>query len=282
MMKCKKPIAVLLATYNGSAYLAEQLNSLRLQDFREFEIFVHDDGSTDSTPDILREFQECFEGRLHILDPSVKGLGAKRNFLWLMEEVDAAYYMFCDQDDIWLPAKVGKSFAKLKEMENRWPHSPLLVQTDLTVVDGNQNVIAQSFWQYSGHEPDLMKRFGFCAVSNVFTGCTMMFNRAARDRSLPAHPEAPMHDWWVALITTKYGYADNIKEQLILYRQHGNNTLSAGGGDHIERSMDKLIHLMDKYRENRAMLKSLNYGYIKGFFFKFIYTIRRTFKKNSK
>lgn len=275
-----KPISILLSTYNGERYIDAQIESLLRQDMQEFEVYVHDDGSTDGTLDRVRGYEGAFGGRLHILDDEEKGRGAKGSFLWLMSHVESRYYMFCDQDDVWRADKVRISLEKIRGMERiHGDGVPLLVHTDLELTDAELRTVAPSFWQYGGYEPDLMKRFGYCAVSNVFTGSTMLFNRACRDRSLPAHPEAPMHDWWVALVATKYGYADNIKEATVKYRQHGGNVESAGKEDSVVCSLHRLLHIMDKYRRHRGMFKSLGYGYIRGSYYKIRHVLHRISNK---
>ena len=137
-------LAILLATYNGEKFLAEQLDSLFSQTYSDFIIYAHDDGSTDQTVGILHQYQNKYPEKLIILDYEPTG-GAKNNFYSLMQRVDADYYMFCDQDDIWLPFKVDVSLKKIQGMELTYICMPCLVFSDLRVVDHQLNTISDSF-----------------------------------------------------------------------------------------------------------------------------------------
>ncbi|MFD3302222.1 glycosyltransferase [Aquipseudomonas alcaligenes] len=138
-------VAVLLSTYNGSKFLRAQLESLCNQSHAPIEIFVRDDGSVDDTLNILES--AC----LHVL-PGTQNLGATKSFSVLLDYAvsnsDADYFMFCDQDDIWFGDKVEITLAQLLTMEAAHGVIPLLVHTDLEVVDEALNRISHSMWDY--------------------------------------------------------------------------------------------------------------------------------------
>ncbi|SMG19664.1 glycosyltransferase family 2 protein [Fibrobacter sp. UWB13] len=224
MLRNNYKIAVLLATYNGGKYIREQLDSLFQQSCKQFHLYVRDDGSSDDTMKIVGQFREMYPDRVTILKDSQKHRGAAKSFMYLLENVDSEYYMFCDQDDIWLPEKIEKTFARMKEAEGT---APVLVATDLRVVDEQLSPIKESFNEdlkidvFRKH-PELI------CVRHVVTGCTMMFNRAAKEVSLPMSPRATMHDEWVALcVHFKGGVISILDDATILYRQHTSNTLGA-------------------------------------------------------
>ena len=110
-----KNIAILLATYNGGQYLREQLDSLFAQTNQDFRIVIHDDGSTDNTVEIINEYKEKYPERIEVLDGKPKGT-PKANFMYLLSEVEADCYFFCDQDDVWLPTKVEESLKAFKNL----------------------------------------------------------------------------------------------------------------------------------------------------------------------
>ena len=219
-------IAVLLATYNGGKYIREQLDSLFQQSCDLFQLYVRDDGSSDDTMKIVEEFRQKYPDKITILEDSQKHRGAAKSFMYLLENVDSEYYMFCDQDDIWLPEKIEKTFARMKD-ETAAKNVPVLVATDLKVVDEQLSPIKDSFNEdlkidvFRKH-PELI------CVRHVVTGCTMMFNRAAKLAALPMSPRATMHDEWVALcVHFKGGVISILDDATILYRQHKSNTLGA-------------------------------------------------------
>ena len=226
-------IAILLATYNGAKYIREQLDSLFQQSCDEFHLYIRDDGSKDDTLKIVEEYRQKFPGRITVVKDSQKHKGAAKSFMHLLQEVDADYYMFCDQDDIWLPEKVEKTLARMKEVETETlsgmaaKNVPVLVATDLKVVDEQLSPIKDSF--NADLKIDVFRKHPeLICVRHVVTGCTMMFNRAAKEASHPMSPRATMHDEWVALsVYFKKGVISILDEATILYRQHTSNTLGA-------------------------------------------------------
>lgn len=217
-------ICILLSTYNGSKYLKEQLDSIFFQSYKNFEVIVRDDGSNDTTAEILKSYD------IKILD-NYQNLGAKGSFFVLLEYTlqnsDAEYFIFCDQDDVWHADKVEKTYQKMQELENIYGKDmPLLVHNDLTVVDEKLDIIAPSFWKYQHIDPskDSLNRL---LLHNTVTGCTMMINRALAEKVKTVPQEAIMHDWWMAMIASAFGKIDYIDEPLMLYRQHSSNDTGA-------------------------------------------------------
>ncbi len=257
-----QPIAILMATYNGEAFLQEQLDSLHAQTEQGFTIYVHDDGSKDRTPEILQQDATRHTNLKILAYPSTGG--AKNNFLSLLDRIDSAYYMFCDQDDVWLDHKIATSFARLKQLEASKQSKPALVYSDLRVVDRQLNMLHESFWQHSGIHPACIRNFDELAAGFLATGCAMMFNRAARDATLLHDATAAtMHDAWVTACTMKHsGRVEAISEPLVLYRQHEANTL--GAQDVAANTWArKLLQLKRLYRKNQVqyrMFQSLGYG----------------------
>lgn len=198
--------------------------------------------------------------------------------MYLLQEANSEYYMFCDQDDIWLPDKIEKTYNRMKILEKSYPGIPLVVHTDLNVVDSNLNMISDSFWRQSKIKPNILRSPNYIGVCNCATGCTMMFNQKAKEISLPMPDVADMHDWWVTLKTSMEGKVDYVDEALILYRQHGNNVVGARKVN-IKYFIKKIEHLkitiggqLQQYR----FLKAANYGSIfKFYFYKILYLIRR-------
>ena len=217
-------IAVLLATYNGGKYIWEQLESLFQQSCKLFHLYVRDDGSSDDTMKIVQQFHEMFPDRVTILKDSQKHRGAAKSFMYLLENVDSEYYMFCDQDDIWMLEKIEKTLARMKEVEKvitekgtAAKNVPILVATDLGVVDEQLNLLSESF--NKDLKIDVFRKHPeLICVRHVVTGCTMMFNRAAKLASLPMSPRATMHDEWVALcVHFKGGIISILDDATILY-----------------------------------------------------------------
>ena len=259
-------IAILLATYNGERYLAEQLDSLLAQTCQDWHLYVHDDGSRDGTLAMLNSFASAHPGKMTILDYPPMGEPCK-NFLSMLERVDAPYYMFCDQDDVWLPEKIELSIGELRKMEREHPQKGIVVYTDLQIVDENLAPLSPSMWEHAGIYPQYIRTFndsgGHTAIA---TGCTMLFNEQAKAVAggFPAD-KALMHDIWLCLCVLKSGgVIRGIEDKTVLYRQHGNNTLGATGTKAADIGLRyRLMNIKRVYRSNRlyyAMLSSLGYG----------------------
>ncbi|MCR5568378.1 MAG: glycosyltransferase family 2 protein [Paludibacteraceae bacterium] len=221
-------IAVLLASYNGSKRLPRLLDSILAQTNHDWRIYAHDDGSSDATVDLLDDFAEKHPGKLNVIGREVTRLGAKGNFMWLLEHVQADYYMFCDQDDIWMPDKIQTTFLYLRELESSNPESPVCVHTDLSVCDADYNIVHPSLWKVSKVVPQWQEHPDRLLVANCVTGCTMMFNERVRLLSLPMPGYVPMHDLWVAYQTVANGgVLSHIAQPTMLYCQHGGNEVGA-------------------------------------------------------
>jgi glycosyltransferase involved in cell wall biosynthesis len=221
-------VDVLLASYNGERFLAEQLDSIAGQSFADWRLLVRDDGSTDGTMALLRARRAQDPGRVAILEHDGANSGSLRNFAALLERSAAPYAMFADQDDVWFPDKIAVTLAKMQQLERaHGPDCPLLVHTDMKVADGALHVIAESHWRFQKCDPVRGASLNRLLVQNCATGCSVMVNRALRELALPIPPEAMMHDWWLALVAAAFGRLGHVAAPTMLYRQHGANDVGA-------------------------------------------------------
>lgn len=219
-------IDILLATYNGARFLAEQLDSLFNQTNQDWTLIVHDDGSMDETVEIVKSYQVRNPSRIVLIEDDIKTGGAKNNFSHLIQFSISEYVMFCDQDDVWLSNKIELTLNQMLKLENTYPNKPILVHTDLVVVDKKLNEIAPSMFNYQ--KISKSPSFEELLVQNNVTGCTMMINKKAREDSLPIPKDAIMHDWWIALISmANRGHVALLDKPTILYRQHQSNSVGA-------------------------------------------------------
>ncbi len=221
-------LTILMATYNGGKFIEAQLDSLRAQSFAEWRLWIRDDGSTDDTVEIIRRYTVLDE-RVRLLPADDMRLGAAMNFSYLMERfaAESEYTMFCDQDDVWQPDKIAATLTKMHDMEARFgTETPILVHTNLSVTDGDLNLLPPSFWHYQGLNPKI-KSLNRLLVQNNVTGCTAMANRMLAVLAANMPPQAIMHDWWLALLAAAFGEIGYVKRATMLYRQHGGNDIGA-------------------------------------------------------
>ena len=204
-----QPVAILLATYNGEKYIEEFLISLQGQTFQNYICYIHDDGSRDRTRRIAEEFEKRDPGHFQILEGPSQG-GAKENFLWMLGQIEAEYYMFADQDDVWLPEKIEKSVRTITE-KKEGPQAgeeagPLCVFTDMYVTDEKLRVMSDSFIRYIAIQLKHPKR-------------------------------VEMHDVWVLALAAACGEQciRVLDEPLVYYRQHGDNEMGAFSESFLEK-----------------------------------------------
>lgn len=245
-------IAILMATYNGEKYICQQIDSILSQTCKDWELYIHDDGSTDNTIAAVESYVEKYPDKIHLIDGKSTG-GAKYNFFYMFGQVEAAYYMTCDQDDVWLDKKIELTYDKMLTIENK-ADVPCLVYTELRVVDSELNTIADTMSEYQSL--DCHKRtINQFILQNSVTGCTMMVNRALRDKMLRITniDNTIMHDWWAALVAAQFGKTAFIDEPTILYRQHGDNSLGALG-------VNKLSYIVRRVWQKNQIQESLRLG----------------------
>lgn len=218
-------VDILLSTYNSSCYLDKIIGSLLNQTYTNYKILVRDDCSKDNTMELLQNFKDRFSDKIFIISNHNTNLGAKYSFQELLKYSDSPYIMFCDHDDYWLPHKIEMTLNKVLELECGKKDTPILVYTDLKIVDYSLNPICDSFWAYSKIDPNNIHNHYKLSINNPVVGCTVMINMAAKHIVLPIPQKAIMHDWWFAFMVSKFGKVDYINEPTILYRKHENNTM---------------------------------------------------------
>ncbi|MCL2223671.1 MAG: glycosyltransferase family 2 protein [Defluviitaleaceae bacterium] len=220
-------LSILMATYNGEKYLAQQLDSLFSQTVTDFVLHVQDDASTDGTWDILVSYKKRYSEKISLIKRDGNSGDSKHNFIELMAMVHDDYLMLCDQDDVWLPNKIELTLNKMKELERDNPaNTPLLVHTDLKVVDENLQIISPSYREAT------VRKYGRTALNQVLTlnnvtGCTAMYNRAMAELLTQPPKFCVVHDWWLQVVAACFGKIGHIYEPTLLYRQHGKNVIGA-------------------------------------------------------
>lgn len=245
-MYSTEKMAVLLATYNAEKYIDAQIESLLKQTYQEYVICIHDDGSIDKTVEIIKNYQKQYPDKIILLEGEPTG-GAKDNFFYLMKEVEAPYYMFSDQDDVWLPNKMKVTHDRLQKLVREYSDkNPLLVSTDLKVVNEELDILSESMRVYSKIQMGKQISLNKLLIQNYAVGCTLMFNRRLRDLAVGSYnSRIVMHDWWLAMIAQVMGAYENMDCATILYRQHGDNSVGASNVN-ISYSIGKLGKLKEK------------------------------------
>lgn len=224
-------VNILMATYNGEKFLAQQIESIQKQTFKEWNLLIRDDGSSDKTCDIIRNFT-AKDSRIRFINENEHhNLGVIKSFFTLVNYEVADFYFFSDQDDVWLPEKLSVS---LEAAKHKASDVPLLVYTDLKVVNQELNILQDSMIRAQSHHANttLLPEL----TENTVTGGTMMINHALAEKWFTPN-DILMHDWFLALLAASLGEIIYLDLPTQLYRQHDNNVLGA-------RTMDKRFKIL--------------------------------------
>lgn len=250
-------IAILMGTYNGSVFLHPQLNSIIQQSAHSWSLWVSDDGSTDSTLDVLTRYQEAVgAARLHLMNGP--GSGFVGNFLSLVcsPEIQADYFAYADQDDVWLPDKLEHAIEILKQCSSE---IPALYCSRTLIIDESGIERGQSLLDSA------TPSFANALIQNIASGNTMVFNAAARELIKAAGPDVDVfaHDWWTYLSVAAVGGTvifDSVP--YVMYRQHSTNQVGATLKlpALLRRTrLDRNGHLRSTFRRNIAALERIRH-----------------------
>ena len=211
-------VAILLCTYHGQLYLAEQLDSFAAQSHSNWEVWASDDGSKDDTHAILEAYQQKWpEGRLSIHFGPAEGFAANFLSLTCKASIEADYYAYSDQDDIWESDRLARALEWLKTAPRDIP-ALYSSRTRYVSKDGLDLGFSTNF-----NKPPSFRN---ALVQSIAGGNTMVFNQAARLllAKTPPHINVVSHDWWAYMIVCGCGgrvFYDSYPG--VRYRQHGNN-----------------------------------------------------------
>ncbi len=250
----KQTTAILLAAYNGEKYLKEQLDSIVGQTFTDWALFINDDGSTDSTPEILRQYQNMYPDQIFLSENTSGTHGATGNFADLFAKVSGyEYYAFCDQDDRWEPEKLSEMIHFLKNCQKKYD-GPLLAYCTLRITDQDMNPICDSLETYTHAALGQKQHYRKLLLANYVPGCAMVFNDKLKDLVSSYPKEIDLHDWWILLLCAAFGRIVRKNDTpLSNYRQHSCNTLG------VTNTRSTLYRILDNLRPSvfRKHLRSL-------------------------
>ncbi len=214
------PVVILLSTWNGAAYLQDQLASFLRLTGPTWRLYWRDDGSTDGSADVVRAFARTTEPGTVVERNDNRGrIGITASFLTLLRCAPAnCVVAFADQDDVWLPEKLARGVAALAAVE---ASVPALYCARQSLVNASLQPIRLS--------ARLREPPGFpqALTQNIATGCTVMLNAAAVGLiSETREPPGTLHDWWAYLVVTAAGGVVLIDDTpTVLYRQHATNAV---------------------------------------------------------
>ncbi len=256
----RPPVSIALCTYNGAAFLAQQIETILSQTYQNItDIVCVDDCSTDETLSILHQFALC-DNRIHVFQNS-SNLGYIRNFEKAMGLTRERLIALSDQDDLWYPTKIERLVAAIG--------TNLLVYSDSEYINeqGEKTGKKLSDFRKLGLEMNVLN----LALFNVVAGHTMMIRRELLTQSVPFHPKIP-HDYWLAFQAAKSGSIGFVDEVLLGYRQHTTNVIGALGSKNkykykaTYQTHERLTAFSDSLKdvnaEHQVLLRNLSSFYV--------------------
>jgi glycosyltransferase involved in cell wall biosynthesis len=216
---------ILLCTFNGERFLAQQLASLEQQTFKNWKLIASDDGSSDQTKSILHAFRKAFApGKVRVIDGPRRGASANFLFQACAENLASDYYAFCDQDDVWEADKLARAIGVLEQ-----------AGLDVAALYGSRTSLIDETGKTTGLSPLFPKTptFRSALVQSIAGGNTMVFNQKAREllAFCGADVTVPSHDWWLYQVTSACGGCVHYDAYpSVRYRQHSQNVIGSNMG----------------------------------------------------
>jgi glycosyltransferase involved in cell wall biosynthesis len=224
-------ISIALCTYNGEAYLPMQLASLAWQTWPAHEIVCCDDGSTDNTCILVEEFALTYPGEVRLIRNPVN-LGPRKNFEKAISLCTGDYILLCDQDDVWLPAKIEKMVGYLQQhaqMEGVFCNGALMNESGADLEETMWDALYfEAPLRQTTHAGNLLSYL--LLNGNVATGTALCFRGTARQYLLPIETlDQLWHDHWIALMLSARKTLGRLDEMLLQYRVHATQQVGFAG-----------------------------------------------------
>lgn len=233
-------ISVCIATHNGEKFIKEQLDSILCQLSSEDEVVISDDGSADSTLEIIKGYNDP-RIKISTKEHTIKGMKrhyyVTMNFENALKQAKGDYIFLSDQDDVWYPEKVKICIELLKEYD--------MVLHNLECVDGDLNPLNRNIYNNSFRYRNYLLRKG------KHYGCALAFKGSLLQYILPFPKRLVLHDYWIGIMGEIFGKFICIDSPLTKYRIHEHNT--SGKGQKRNTLLYKLTYRL--YTISRVLLK---------------------------
>lgn len=230
--------SIVMATYNGEKYIREQIDSILVNMKENDELILSDDGSTDKTIKIIKEYQKKDKRITLIKGPNN---GVKQNFANAIKCAQGKYIFLSDQDDVWEPNK-------LELINNLFEENDYsVIVHDALIVDSNLKSSGETFFQFRKSGVGKFKNI----YKNTYIGCCMAFKKSLVNKILPIPNNIEMHDQWIGILGERYGKNFFFSRCLIKYRRHNNNVSNMKHYPLTKMIRNRSILLLELHREKR-------------------------------
>ena len=242
-------VSVAMATFNGEKYIKNQIFSILNQSHKVDEIIIVDDSSTDNTIKIIKSIQ-CHFSNITLIENKLN-IGPILSFKLAISNCKNDYVLLSDQDDIWYGEKVKINLAYISKIKNT--NKPLIVFSDLCLIDDYDTIINKSFWNYHNFGARNLT-FKNLLHYNCVTGCTIMMNKLMKEEILCMPENIMMHDHWIALIAFGFGDFMFIDTPLVKYRTHSNTVTNKFKTTFFK----KILNILYKVERSQYLNKNID------------------------
>lgn len=234
-----------MASYNGQAYIAKQIESILTNLDSGDELWISDDGSDDETLHIIAQYQKE-DARVHLCRGP--GRGVKQNFANAIRRTTGDIIFLADQDDIWADNKVEHVLQAFEQTGKK-----LVIHDAAVVKEDGKTVIEPSFFKLRGCGEGTLKNIW----KNTYIGCCMAFSASLKSLVLPIPDDIEMHDQWIGVLCDKYaGGSYFLPETLLSYRRHEANT-SAMTHYPLRRMITNRVNFIHRLSQTRKRSKQV-------------------------
>lgn len=256
-----KKVTVVVATYNGEQFIGAQLGSVLSQTFKDFEIIIRDDLSTDDTFTIIKEYESKYPGIIKVYRNNTR-VGVVKNFERLIGDATGEYIALCDQDDVWCSGKLETAIDELESLKDK--QMSVLFHSDLEMVDDGLNNICDSLFAQRGYFFNAFKSVDVMLGRSGIMGNTMVFNQNLKNKILPFPDALVVHDYWIALVNEIVGKRITHNKPLVKYRLHNQNTSltlrGASSDNFFHRDITLPYHNLNRESVIRELLDRFDLG----------------------
>lgn len=210
-----KLVSIAIATYNGEKYLEQQLDSIFSQTYKNIEVIVSDDKSTDTTQKILEKYKNTYGLKYEI---NLQQLGVTKNFEKAICLCKGEYIVLADQDDVWLPTKIETLVNEIQDYSMVYSNAGFINENNVV----SDSTMKDKYYLY-GFDSDQENFFQYVVLNSFILGCSVMFKKDLLEQALPLYQSTRNHDWWLVYCAQQQNGIKFVDEVLFNYRIHANN-----------------------------------------------------------
>ena len=239
-------VSILMSVYNGEKYLKTQIDSILNQTYKNFKLYIRNDGSSDSSAQIIESYNDD-----RIIFSNEHNVGAAESFFELLRSnADSDYIFFSDQDDVWYPEKLE---IMLKEIQ-KYDDVPTMIFTDFKTIDSDGNLIDESYEKKSA----LNVCEGEVTVEKILVhpyvfGCASVINKKLAQIVKNQPKGIEMHDCWISQTAAAVGKLIYMPIKSIAHRFHNSNATGRAGSDSFGERLKRITKNFNAQVENSRL-----------------------------